>query len=234
MREADPVLHRAAGVQVLELREDRPGHVRGDPVEPDNRRRPDEVEDARILARHRGRKRTRSSGASLLGARGARTIGRVADGESRAEKLDRELKELTDELRVALPGVQVLFAFLLTVPFTNRFEDVSELQRDAFFLSFLCATASSICLIAPSVMHRIQWRQHDKERLLRIANTLALVGATFSPSRSRASSLPDHGHALRRDVGCRDRRRGRRARDRALVRAPAVDARDRSRRRRRG
>jgi len=103
----------------------------------------------------------------------------MAEGESKAEKLDRELKELTDELRVVLPGVQVLFAFLLTVPFTNRFEDVSETQRDAYFGSFLCATASSVCLIAPSVMHRIQWRRRDKERLLRTANTLALVGATL-------------------------------------------------------
>jgi hypothetical protein len=103
----------------------------------------------------------------------------TAEGETKGERLDRELKELTDELRVALPGVQVLFAFLLTVPFTSRFEDVSELQKDAFFASFLCATASSVCLIAPSVMHRIQWRRRDKERLLRTANTLALVGATL-------------------------------------------------------
>jgi hypothetical protein len=103
----------------------------------------------------------------------------VADEESKAERLDRELKELTDELRVALPGVQVLFAFLLTVPFTNRFEDITDTQRDAYFASFLCATVASVCLIAPSVMHRIQWRRRDKERLLRTGNTLALIGATF-------------------------------------------------------
>jgi hypothetical protein len=103
----------------------------------------------------------------------------VAEGESKPERLDRELKELTDELRVALPGVQVLFAFLLTVPFTSRWDDVSDTQRDAYFGSFLCATASSVCLIAPSVMHRIQWRRRDKERLLRAGNVLALVGASF-------------------------------------------------------
>jgi hypothetical protein len=103
----------------------------------------------------------------------------MADGESKAERLDRELKELTDELRVALPGVQVLFAFLLTVPFTSRWNDVTDTQRDAYFASFLCATASSVCLIAPSVMHRIQWRRRDKERLLRAGNVLALVGASF-------------------------------------------------------
>jgi VIT1/CCC1 family predicted Fe2+/Mn2+ transporter len=103
----------------------------------------------------------------------------VAGDESKAERLDRELKELTDELRVVLPGVQVLFGFLLAMPFTNRFEDVSDTQRDAYFASFLCATASSVCLIAPSVMHRIQWRRQDKERLLRTSNTLALAGATL-------------------------------------------------------
>ena len=103
----------------------------------------------------------------------------MADGESKAERLDRELKELTDELRVVLPGVQVLFAFLLTVPFTSRWDDVTDTQRDAYFGSFLCATASSVCLIAPSVMHRLRWRQRDKERLLRAGNVLALLGATF-------------------------------------------------------
>ena len=103
----------------------------------------------------------------------------MAGDESKAERLDRELKELTDELRVVLPGVQVLFAFLLTVPFTNRFEDVTDTQQDTYFASFLCATASSICLIAPSVFHRIQWRQRDKEGLLRVSNVFALLGAGF-------------------------------------------------------
>ena len=102
-----------------------------------------------------------------------------AEGESKGERLNRELKELNDELRVALPGVQVLFAFLLGVPFTARFEDVTELQRDAYFASFVCATAASVFLIAPSVMHRIQWRRRDKERLIRTSNTLALIGATL-------------------------------------------------------
>jgi Kef-type K+ transport system membrane component KefB len=103
----------------------------------------------------------------------------VGADESKGEKLDRELKELNDELRVLLPGVQVTFAFLLTMPFTNRFGDVTELQRDAYFVAFLCATASSICLIAPSILHRLRWRKRDKERLLKAANTLALIGASF-------------------------------------------------------
>jgi hypothetical protein len=102
-----------------------------------------------------------------------------AEGETQAERLNRELKELNDELRIALPGVQVLFAVLLTVPFTNRFSEITETQRDAYFVAFLCATVASVLLIAPSVMHRIQWRRRDKERLIRTANTLALVGVTF-------------------------------------------------------
>ena len=103
----------------------------------------------------------------------------MGEGESKAERLDRELKELTDELRVLLPGVQVLFAFLLTVPFTSRWDKVTDLQRDAYFAAFLAAAASSICLIAPSVFHRIQWRRRDKERLLRVSNTFALLGGAF-------------------------------------------------------
>jgi len=103
----------------------------------------------------------------------------VAGDETRAERLDRELKELTDELRVLLPGVQVLFAFLLTVPFTSRWDEVTDVQRDAYFASFMCATGSSVCLIAPSVFHRVQWRRRDKERLLRVSNTFALLGASL-------------------------------------------------------
>jgi hypothetical protein len=96
------------------------------------------------------------------------------NGES---KLDRELMELINELRVALPGVQVMFAFLLAVPFSARFDQLSEWQRDVFFVAVLASAFASICLIAPSTHHRIQWRQFDKERLLRRANRLAIMGA---------------------------------------------------------
>lgn len=96
-----------------------------------------------------------------------------------AEDLDRELIELLNELRVALPGVQVLFAFLLAVPFSQRFGRVSEFQTDMYFFTLLTTTAASILLIAPSSYHRLRWRQHDKERLLRVSNTLALAGTMF-------------------------------------------------------
>ena len=93
--------------------------------------------------------------------------------------LDRELIELLNELRVALPGVQVLFAFLLAVPFTQRFPQVTSLQKDAFFLAVICTAISTVLLIAPSSYHRIQWRQRDKERMLETSNRLAIAGTFF-------------------------------------------------------
>ena len=99
---------------------------------------------------------------------------------SKDEKdLDRELIELLNELRVALPGVQLLFAFLLAVPFTQRFPQVTSLQKDVFFAAVVCTAISTILLIAPSSYHRIQWRQRDKERMLETSNRLAIAGTLF-------------------------------------------------------
>jgi Family of unknown function (DUF6328) len=95
------------------------------------------------------------------------------------EDLDRELIELLNELRVALPGVQVLFAFLLAVPFANGWTRTTDLQRDVFFVAFLAAATSTILLIAPSAHHRLRWREGDKERILRRANVLAIAGTVF-------------------------------------------------------
>jgi hypothetical protein len=103
----------------------------------------------------------------------------VPDQERKDERLDRELIELLNELRVALPGVQVLFAFLLGVPFTQRFGQVSELQKDVYFLTFLCAAVATALLIAPSAHHRLAWRQGDKEHLLVVSNRLAIAGTGF-------------------------------------------------------
>src|SRR5262245_43826801 len=103
----------------------------------------------------------------------------MSSDESKEEQLDRELIELLNELRVALPGVQVIFAFLLTVPFSQRFEAISDLRRDAYFATFVCAATSSVLLIAPSAQHRILWRQHDKKKLLERANVMALAGLAF-------------------------------------------------------
>jgi amino acid transporter len=100
----------------------------------------------------------------------------MADGESRGERLDRELMELLQELRVVLPGVQVLLAFLLTVPFQQRFAQLPGTLRNAFFVSIACATVATVLLIAPSAHHRLRWRARDKERILRIGNQMAIWG----------------------------------------------------------
>jgi cation transport ATPase len=103
----------------------------------------------------------------------------AADDESREERINRELIELLNELRVALPGVQVLFAFLLAVPFTQRFRELTDAQEYAFFIALLCTTLGSVLLIAPSAYHRLRFRQHDKERLLRTSNRLSIAGTVF-------------------------------------------------------
>ena len=99
--------------------------------------------------------------------------------ESEQERVDRNLQELLGELRVALPGVQVLFAFLLVVPFNQRFADVSGFQEKVYFVSLLCAAAASAFLIAPSVHHRVEFRHQDKEHIVLMANRLAVIGLGF-------------------------------------------------------
>ena len=103
----------------------------------------------------------------------------MADGESKGERLDRELMELLQELRVILPGVQVLLAFLLTAPFQQRFAQLPGSLRNAFFASIVCATLATALLIAPSAHHRLRWRAGEKERLVRIGNVTALWGTVF-------------------------------------------------------
>jgi hypothetical protein len=103
----------------------------------------------------------------------------MGDGESKGERLDRELMELLQELRVVLPGVQVLLAFLLTAPFQQRFAQLPGTLRNAFFASITCATVATALLIAPSVHHRLRWREGEKERLLQVANRLAIWGTVF-------------------------------------------------------
>jgi len=101
--------------------------------------------------------------------------------ESDKERIDRELIELLNELRVTLPGVQVLFAFLLILPFQSGWDKVTALQRDVYFAAFLCAAAAGVCLISPTANHRIQFRQGTpvKERLLFRANGAAIAGTAF-------------------------------------------------------
>jgi hypothetical protein len=98
------------------------------------------------------------------------------DHETNSERLDRELMELLNELRVMLPGVQVLFAFLLTVPFSERFEATTTNERIAYYVALAAAALCSILFLTPSVYHRVQFRQHDKERLLRLGNVVVIAG----------------------------------------------------------
>ena len=99
--------------------------------------------------------------------------------ETPFERADRNLTELLGELRVALPGVQVLFAFLLIVPFNSRFDDVSAFQRDLYFAILLCTALGSALLIAPTMYHRIEFRVGDKEHLVKVSNRLAIAGLTL-------------------------------------------------------
>jgi hypothetical protein len=97
-------------------------------------------------------------------------------GESAKERVDRELIELLNGLRVILPGVQVLLAFLLTVPFSSRFPDASTTERVLYFLSVLLTVGAIAALTLPAAYHRIRFREGDKERMLQISNAFAIAG----------------------------------------------------------
>jgi Family of unknown function (DUF6328) len=96
--------------------------------------------------------------------------------ESADERANRELIELLNELRVALPGVQVLFAFLLTIPFSQRFADLDANDKRVYFWAVLATAGATLCLIAPTAHHRLRFRSGVKEQLLRVANAFTLVG----------------------------------------------------------
>ena len=97
-------------------------------------------------------------------------------GETKEQRLDREHEELFHELRSIIPGVQVQFAFLLTVAFSQRFESLTEFQRDVYYATFLLAAASLVLLFAPAAFHRVQFRHRDKETMLRAANVEVISG----------------------------------------------------------
>ena len=97
-------------------------------------------------------------------------------GETRKERVDRELMELLNELRVALPGVQILFAFLLIVPFQGSMGQSTDFQRHVYFVTLLCVCVATGLLIAPAAQHRVLFRQQDKEGLLRRSNRSAYAG----------------------------------------------------------
>jgi len=101
------------------------------------------------------------------------------DGEDQHERRNREHIELLNELRVAIPGVQVLFAFLLIVPFSQGFPSVTTLERYVYFATMLCTAVSAALLIAPSSHHRLLWREREKEKRLQMGNRLTIAGLSF-------------------------------------------------------
>lgn len=96
--------------------------------------------------------------------------------ESEGERLDRNLSELLQELRVALPGVQVLFAFLLAVPFQQNFTKITPFQERVYFATLLLTALSAALLIAPSAYHRMTFRMQQKDHLIVLANRFAIAG----------------------------------------------------------
>ncbi|MDQ3739173.1 MAG: DUF6328 family protein [Actinomycetota bacterium] len=99
--------------------------------------------------------------------------------ETRSERADRNLEELLQELRVALPGVQVLFAFLLIVPFNVRFSELSDLGEALYFGTLLCTAVATAILIAPGMNHRLEFRHGDKEHLVELSNRLTIIGMSL-------------------------------------------------------
>jgi hypothetical protein len=100
----------------------------------------------------------------------------LSERETRSERINRELIELLNELRVALPGVQFLFAFLLVVPFQQRGGQTTDFQKDVYFVTLVAAAVATALLIAPAAQHRVLFRQHDKERLLTRSSRSAYAG----------------------------------------------------------
>jgi cation transport ATPase len=107
--------------------------------------------------------------------------------ERSKEVLDQEWSELVEEHRLAMPGVQVLFAFLLILPFQNRFSQLTTQQEYVYYAALLCATAAVVLLITPTAAHRIRWRQADKEALLRMSTRTAIAATVFIAAAMTAS-----------------------------------------------
>jgi hypothetical protein len=96
--------------------------------------------------------------------------------ESTAQRDDRNLSELIQELRVAGLGVQVLFGFLLSLPFTTRFIQLTSGQRDLYLACLVLSATATALLIGPVAYHRLVFRRGQKEKLVRFANLLAILG----------------------------------------------------------
>jgi uncharacterized protein DUF6328 len=113
--------------------------------------------------------------------------------ETEKERLDRNLNEMLGELRVALPGVQVLFAFLLAVPFNQRFSQTTSFEKGVYFVTLVGTAVAAAFLIAPSAMHRIEFRADDKHHIVFTANRFAVIGfAVLGVAMTAAVLLVTH------------------------------------------
>jgi hypothetical protein len=99
--------------------------------------------------------------------------------DEQERKRDRQMLELLNELRVALPGVQILFAFLLTVPFSFRFDRLTAFQGDVYYFTLVATALSTGCLIAPSAAHRLRFHKGEREWIVESANRLMIAGLVF-------------------------------------------------------
>jgi membrane-bound acyltransferase YfiQ involved in biofilm formation len=107
---------------------------------------------------------------------GGETRRREERSENEQERLNRQMMELLNEIRVAMPGVQVLFGFLLTVPFQQRFQRVTEFQETVYFGTLIAAATATAFLIAPSAYHRIMFQAHDKPNIIALGTAQMLAG----------------------------------------------------------
>ncbi len=102
-----------------------------------------------------------------------------ARDETSLERLDRNLEELTGELRVVVTGVQVLFAFLLVVPFDTGFAHVGRFEQTVYLVTLILAALAAVCTIAPSAQHRFLFRHDDKQYVVFHANRAVIAGLAF-------------------------------------------------------
>jgi magnesium-transporting ATPase (P-type) len=100
-------------------------------------------------------------------------------GDEEERRRDRQMIELLNELRIALPGVQILFAFLLTVPFAAGFDRTTSFQRNLFFVTLLATAVSTICFIAPTATHRLRFHKGDRPFIIESANLMLIAGLVF-------------------------------------------------------
>ena len=100
-------------------------------------------------------------------------------GESEEERLDRNLEELLQELRVAIPGIQFLFAFLLVVPFQQGWVDVTSFEKNVYYVALLATTFAGVCLMSAAARHRLRFRELDKKWIVESSHKYSIAGLVF-------------------------------------------------------